>query len=249
MLFIQLFPKRSLNLTSVSQVRSSTNFSLAKYDSAFFNSLQFLPSHQVCFSFVNSTREEMFLQKSMSIGGVRLPLRMAKRKVRVKVCNVPYEVHNKDFAIPRSFILQALQTKTPKRSGWYGVPQPVYHSHEHFRHPRKTSARRKIVISSSTPSTHSASIQAKSPYTWISDTESIAEIVLLQLVVIRIPRLDWPANGRHNFVPAKITAWLPSTIGQRDSQKKAKGQTLLTNIQTFNCNIYLLECPKNAWFK
>ena len=70
----------------------------AKYDCAFFKCVLFLPRHQVRFSFVNSTRAEVFLKESLSFRGVRLPVRVAERKVRVEVCNVPYEVHNKDIA-------------------------------------------------------------------------------------------------------------------------------------------------------
>ena len=42
----------------------------AKYDCAFFKCFKFLPRHQVHFSFVNSTRAEVFLKESLSFRGV-----------------------------------------------------------------------------------------------------------------------------------------------------------------------------------
>ena len=71
----------------------------------------------------NSTRAEVFLEESLSFRGVRLPLRVAERKGRVKVCNVnvPYEVH-KDFATALSTYGEVLTIESEYYAKWESVP-------------------------------------------------------------------------------------------------------------------------------
>ena len=97
----------------------------AKYDCAFFKCFKFLPRHQIRFPFVNSTRAEVFLKESLSFRGVRLPVKVAERKVRVEVCNVPYEIHNKDIATALCTYGEMLTIASECYGKWENLPTGI----------------------------------------------------------------------------------------------------------------------------
>ena len=62
----------------------------AKYDCSFFKCVQFLPRYQVRFSFVNSTRAEVFLKESVSL--VAKPRRVSNAKKWATSCKIAPEM-------------------------------------------------------------------------------------------------------------------------------------------------------------